>query len=113
MKKIALALATVAFAAVATPAIAGDLVKVPAHSTLAYRISAAGDFFVHAEGFKSDADVDYRLISPVGRTLHEDTDSTAWTEAFIDADSSGTFTLYIQNVSDEDTVVEVSSRSVR
>jgi hypothetical protein len=110
MKKITCILAALASFGAAAPAMAGDtLVKVPAHSTYAFRIPADRDFHFRAEGIKDWVDLDYRLISPVGRALWEDLDSTAWTAANIRADTSGTYVLYIQNVTDEDTVVEISS----
>lgn len=105
--------AAIVFAALlgaVSPAMAqGKLVKVPAHSTLRFEIPAERDFHFVATGIKEWVDVDYRLISPVGRPLCEDLDGTAWTSCNVHADTSGTFTLFIQNVGDEDTVVEVES----
>ncbi|VWX47981.1 hypothetical protein [Novosphingobium sp. 9U] len=100
IKNAILAAAALASAAFAPQAAQAATTTIPAHSTKLIEIAANRSFVIHARGF-DDTDLDFRVISPVGRTVHVDVDGTSYTDAYIDADSAGTYRFYVQNVGDE------------
>jgi hypothetical protein len=100
MRNIIIAAVALASTAFVSQSAHAATASVPAHSTKLIEIAANRSFVIHAEGF-SNTDLDFRVISPVGRTLHEDTDGTSYTDALINADSTGTYRFYVQNVGGE------------
>ena len=82
---------------------------VAAHSTRVIEITAEEAFYLKVIGH-DNTDLDFRVVSPVGREALKDIDSTSWTEALIDADAAGTYRLYVQNVGDETNAVLVTVR---
>jgi hypothetical protein len=103
MTKITAALiAVLGFAGTAN----AEIYTIPAHSTKQITIHATSDFYISAFGFDS-SDLDFRLISPVGRTLLEDVDGTSVTSDLIEIDSEGNFIFYVQNVGDEANAIQL------
>lgn len=103
-----LAIVVAAVAGIVTPAIASTRAyNIAPGETRAISITAQDDFYLKAVGGEN-TDLDFRLVSPVGRTMHVDIDGTSWTEKDVTLDRAGVYTLYVQNVGDEQNAVTLT-----
>lgn len=78
--------------------------SVSAHSTEIINITASNNFCLTIHGH-GHTDIDYRLISPVGRPILVDVDRTSWTSKCVTIDRAGVYRLYVQNLGDHDNSV--------
>ena len=95
-RKIAAGIAALTLVGVAAPAFAGSY-RIEANSTKTIDIQACRAFNLSAEG-DGDTDLDFRLISPTGKTVHEDDDLTDLTWANGVDEGCGTYRFYVENL---------------